>query len=49
MYGNEALVINQWEGIQNITCNPDDPAGCKRSGDDVLSELSFKKVKISSN
>jgi hypothetical protein len=42
LHGNEALSVNQWKGVQNITCRPE--GGCIESGDQVLEQLSFKEV-----
>jgi hypothetical protein len=43
MYGNEALVINQWENFGNITCG--EAAVCPMpNGDMVLKNLGFEKV-----
>jgi hypothetical protein len=43
MYGNEALAINQWDGVKNITC--DNPVICPMpNGEAVLKNLGFEKV-----
>ncbi|XP_046389694.1 protein white [Ischnura elegans] len=39
-YGNEALVINQWDGIDSILCERDNNT-CMHSGHIVLETLSF--------
>ncbi|KAG8177287.1 hypothetical protein JTE90_029423 [Oedothorax gibbosus] len=39
-YGNEALVINQWSSITNITCFTE---GCQSTGKEVLAGLSFNE------
>jgi hypothetical protein len=43
MYGNEALLVNQWEGITTIDCNRSN-ATCPASGAVVLETLDFKPV-----
>ncbi|XP_071442996.1 protein white [Hetaerina americana] len=42
-YGNEALVINQWEGIDSISCERDNNT-CMHTGHIVLETLSFKEA-----
>lgn len=42
MYGNEALVVNQWEGVKNITCNSASPC-IMSDGDAVLQFYSYDK------
>ncbi|CAL8147556.1 unnamed protein product [Orchesella dallaii] len=42
MYGNEALAINQWDGVENIECNVSN-ATCPRTGAVVLETLNFEK------
>ena len=47
MYGNEALLINQWEGVDNIkyTCpSPSGQVNCTVTGEYVLEKLHFSKV-----
>ena len=48
MYSNEALLINQWEGVEDIKykCQPPAPENCTISvtGDFVLDKLHFSKV-----
>jgi hypothetical protein len=39
-FGFEALAINQWSGVVNLTCTADS-ISCMNTGDDVLSSLSF--------
>ncbi|XP_045491217.1 protein scarlet [Colias croceus] len=42
MYSNEAMTILQWDGVQNITCAPEDNgAPCLSTGDEVLSMYDF--------
>ncbi|ODM98292.1 Protein white [Orchesella cincta] len=41
LYGNEALSINQWKGIKNITC--EEGLACIEDGNQVLDSLSFKE------
>ncbi|CAL8101454.1 unnamed protein product [Orchesella dallaii] len=41
LYGNEALSINQWKGITNITCEVG--STCIENGEQVLESLSFKE------
>lgn len=43
-YGNEALILNQWRNVENITCPPDQiPSLCAYSGEDVIDDLGFNK------
>ena len=46
MYSNEALLINQWDGIDDIKCRqtPLVPDNCTITGQDVLDQLHFSKV-----
>ncbi|KAG8177288.1 hypothetical protein JTE90_029424 [Oedothorax gibbosus] len=39
-YGNEALSINQWRDVKNITCSTN---RCPRDGKEVLSSLNFEE------
>lgn len=39
-YGNEALMINQWDGIESISCNSTS-AMCFNTGEEVLEKFSF--------
>ncbi|XP_050684576.1 protein scarlet [Leptidea sinapis] len=42
MYSNEAMSILQWDGVENITCSPDEAdAPCLSTGDEVLSMYDF--------
>ena len=40
-YGNEILVINQWDNIRNITC---DREPCISNGTQIISYLNMKQV-----
>lgn len=42
-YGDEALLINQWEGVEEIACTRSN-ATCPRTGHVVLETLSFREV-----
>ncbi|GLV36000.1 white [Carabus blaptoides fortunei] len=41
-YGNEALLINQWDGVDNITCTRSNST-CPRTGHIVLQALNFSE------
>ena len=47
MYSNEALLINQWDGVENI-CPPaalvEAGAACDKTGESILDDLHFSKV-----
>jgi hypothetical protein len=43
-YGNEALLVNQWSGVQSIACDNVDNATCARDGHVVLQTLNFYEV-----
>lgn len=38
-YGNEAFMINQWHGVENIVCTEN--VNCPKSGDMVLETYNF--------
>ncbi|XP_048753747.2 protein white-like isoform X2 [Ostrea edulis] len=40
-YGNEMMVLNQWDGVTNITCSSN--TRCISQGDTVIDSLSFDK------
>lgn len=42
-YGDEALLINQWQGVEEIACTRSN-ATCPRTGHVVLETLSFHEV-----
>ena len=42
-YSNEALVINQWHGISNITCDTDISL-CFLEGSQIIDYLNIKEV-----
>ena len=50
MYGNEALVINQWDGVEDIACkniNENITDICPMpNGEMVLKTLGFEKVRF---
>jgi len=43
LYGNEALLINQWAGVEDIKCEFDNEASCVRTGREVLAIMNFKE------
>jgi len=42
-YSNELLMLNQWDGVKNISC-PTVNAGCLTTGTQILSKLNFDMV-----
>jgi hypothetical protein len=42
-YANEAIVTNQWRGVDNIECDQFNP-NCFRRGSDVIEFLKMKEV-----
>lgn len=44
-FGYESLIINQWQGVGNISCAADDPQKqvpfCENSGEQVIHNLNF--------
>ncbi|KAK3882731.1 hypothetical protein Pcinc_012936 [Petrolisthes cinctipes] len=46
-YGNEALVMNQWRGVESISCNANQT--CFPNGEAVLSFLHFDQSSITSD
>ncbi|KAK4320583.1 hypothetical protein Pmani_008587 [Petrolisthes manimaculis] len=46
-YGNEALVLNQWRGVESIACNANQT--CFPNGEAVLSFLHFDQSSITSD
>nr|UOU03362.1 ATP-binding cassette subfamily G-like 11-2 [Brachionus rubens] len=47
-YANEILIINQWEGVKNITCDTD-PTFCFHEGESVIDYLNMKKENYNFN
>ena len=46
-YANEALVVNEWDGVVNITCTTTNAPFCQTggfTGDMIIKGLDFKKV-----
>lgn len=43
-YGNEALLVNQWENVTNIECPPGNTT-CPKDGRVVLEFYNFKPVR----
>lgn len=43
-YGNEALMINQWKGIENINCTASVSSICPKDGHVVLEMFNFSEV-----
>ena len=42
-YANEVLLVNQWDGVRNITCVEN--YSCRfKTGDDVLTVFGMKKA-----
>jgi len=46
IYSYEALLVNQWSGIEHIACSPEAPNACQASGKQVLQRLSFKEENL---
>jgi hypothetical protein len=44
-YSNEILIVNQWDGIENIDC-PQTSTICFKNGDDVIKYAGVKKDNI---
>ncbi|XP_068243394.1 protein white-like [Palaemon carinicauda] len=44
-YANEALILNQWEGVSNITC-PAGDFGCMKDGEEVIRSLGYEDSSI---
>lgn len=44
-YANEALMVNQWEGVSNITC-PAESDSCLRDGGEVIESLGYGENSI---
>ncbi len=42
-YANEALVVNQWHGVEDIRCHTD-PTLCFMKGESILNYLNMKIV-----
>jgi len=49
IYSYEALLVNQWSGIDGIACSPEAPNSCLSSGEEVLQRLSFKEENLVRN
>jgi hypothetical protein len=47
-YANEILVVNQWEGIRNITCESGSP-NCVTNGQQIIDSLDMKNVIFDTN
>lgn len=43
-YGNEALVINQWDGVESIECTKPNSTECPSSGAVILQILNYDSV-----
>ncbi len=43
-YANEALIINQWDGIESIKCDGNSTVCIFKTGDDVIKYLNMDKV-----
>jgi len=43
IYSYEALLVNQWSGVQDIACNTDLASPCVSTGEQVLQQLSFEE------
>jgi len=46
IYSYEALLVNQWSGVEAIACSPEAPNACQSSGEQVLQRLSFKEENL---
>jgi len=46
VYSYEALLVNQWSGMEGIACSPEAPNACLSSGEEVLQWLSFKEENL---
>lgn len=44
-YGNEALIINQWADVGEITCEDGLETLCRNNGTEVINALSFDEVR----
>jgi hypothetical protein len=44
-YGNEILLINQWDGISGIAC-PANRTSCITEGSEVITNFGMKKVRV---
>ena len=44
-YGYSALMINQWDGVQDIACQSNSTEACIRTGEDVLRQLNIDEVR----
>jgi len=50
LYGFEALLINQWEGVKDISCivpsidQNSDNFSCMSTGEEVLDQLAFEQA-----
>lgn len=44
-YASDALIINQWRGVENIKCDKE-LSLCFTSGDDVINYFNINKVNI---
>ncbi|XP_064087274.1 protein white-like [Macrobrachium nipponense] len=47
-YANEALIVNQWEGVTNITC-PSGSATCMGDGEAVIESLGYEEGTVGFN
>ena len=45
-YGYSALMINQWDGVQDIACQSNSTEACIRTGEDVLRQLNIDEVLV---
>ena len=44
-YGNEVLLVNQWKGVTNITCDPM-ASRCYPDGAAILEQLNFSEADL---
>jgi hypothetical protein len=47
-YANEAMVVNQWDGVKDIGCHTD-PALCFMEGESIMNYLNMKVDNFSFN
>ncbi len=49
-YANESSIINQWDDVDNLSCENGDPGlACRRNTTDILAVVGFDKVRKKNN
>ena len=43
-YSNDVLLVNQWDGVPNISCDDLNSTSCFRNGEDVITYYEIDKV-----